>query len=398
MPKGASNAIMDSQSVRSAIDKSENHIDMKKLTLLICFAITLASCKKSYPDNPAIAETGAVVESGAFSARIQGVCRQKPEKALSVIYGIEYSENDLNTNATDVEATQISADGEFDVCIDGLTANTSYYYRAYVLFNKAYHFGDIRTFTTSSHPQPEKVDLGVGVKWASFNISASSPEKFGKYYAWGETKPKSFYSWGTYAWCKDGQELQLTKYVPTDVQEFWYGDGPVDDKKVLDPEDDVARKELGDPWRMPTIEEFSDLVSGCFWQWCNSYKGSGVAGYVVFKAKDPEDRGKRQSPEYTEDVVTGDYSIDKDSHIFLPAAGFRWDDVTMGDTGDVVLGYYRSSSLYSEVAPPYGGGTPNYAVDMCFSVFYIDTGDYYERCFAMPVRAVADESGNFSTE
>ncbi|MDO4818941.1 MAG: hypothetical protein Q3994_01015 [Prevotella sp.] len=363
---------------------------MKNFTLLICFVITLGSCEKSDSENSDIAETGVVVELGAFSAKIQGVCRQKPEKALSVIYGIEYSENDLNTNATDVEATQISSDGKFDVCIDELTANTSYYYRAYVLFNKVYYFGDIKTFTTSSHPQPEKVDLGVGVKWASFNISASSPEKYGKYYAWGETKPKSFYSWGTYAWCKDGQELKLTKYVPDDFPEFWFGDGPVDNKKVLDLEDDVARKELGKPWRMPTIGDFSDLVSGCFWQWCTDYKGSGIRGYIVFKAKNPKDRGKIKSPERS-DIAIGDYSIDNDVHIFLPAAGFRWDDVTMGDKGDVALGYYRSSSLQADDAPPYGGGTPNYAVDMCFSVFYTDTCDYYERCFAMPIRAVADD-------
>ena len=363
---------------------------MKKLTLIICLVITLVSCKKPEPVNPDIVETGAIVELNAFSARIQGICRQEPEIALSVIYGIEYSENDLNTNATDVEASQINSDGEFDVCIDGLTANTSYYYRAYVLFNKVYHFGDIKTFTTSSHPQPEKVDLGVGVKWASYNISASSPEKYGKYYAWGETKPKPFYSWGTYAWCKDGQELQLTKYVPDDVPEYWFGDGPADNKRVLDLDDDVARKELGEPWRMPTIEEFGDLVSGCFWQWCTDYKGSGVRGYVVFKAKYPEDRGKRKSPEYLDDIVIGDYSIDNDVHIFLPAAGFRWDDVTMGDVGDVVLGYYRSASLQALGIPNYADGTPNYAVDMCFSVFYTDTADYYERCFAMPIRAVAD--------
>ena len=388
------NAITGSRSVQSPIDKPKNPIVMKKFTLLICFAITLVSCKKTCPENSGIAETGAVVESGAFSARIQGICRQKPETALSVIYGIEYSENDLNTNATDIEGTQISSDGKFEVRIDGLTANTLYYYRAYVFFNKVYHFGDIRTFTTTSHPQPEMVDLGVGVKWASFNISASSPEQIGKYYAWGETKPKSFYSWGTDAWCKDGQELQLTKYVPNNAREFWYGDGPVDDKTVLEPCDDAAHYELGNPWRMPTIEECSDLVSGCFWQWCTDYKGSGVAGYVVFKAKNPEDRGKRESPEYKDDIVTGEYSIDNDVHIFLPAAGFRWDNVTMGDKGEVVLGYYRSSSLYSEVAPPYGGGTPNYAVDMCFSVFYTDTGDYYERCFAMPIRAVADDRPN----
>ena len=101
---------------------------MKKFTFFICFAITLVSCEKYDSKNSDIAETGEVVELGAFSARIQGICRQKPEKALSVIYGIEYSENDLNTNPTDVEATQISSDGNFDVCIDELTANTLYYY------------------------------------------------------------------------------------------------------------------------------------------------------------------------------------------------------------------------------------------------------------------------------
>lgn len=364
---------------------------MKNYAVLICFVIALVSCEKHDSKNSDIAETGAVVELGAFSVKIQGVCRKKPETALSVIYGIEYSENDLNTNATDVEATQIGPDGKFDAYIDGLTANTLYYYRAYVLFNKVYYFGEIKTLVTSPHPQPEMVDLGVGVKWASFNISASSPEKFGKYYAWGEIKPKSFYSWGTYAWCKDGQELKLTKYVPKDAPSYWYGKGPVDNKTVLDSDDDVAFQELGKPWRMPTIGECSDLVSGCFWEWCNDYKGSGVRGYVVFRAKNPEDRGKRRSPEYKDDIVTGNYSIDNDVHIFLPAAGFRWDNVTMGDKGDVVLGYYRSSSLQADGTPNYADGTPNYAVDMCFSIFYTDTGDYYERCFAMPVRAVAGD-------
>lgn len=363
---------------------------MKKIALFICFVITLVSCEKNDTETLDIAETGAVVELEAFSAKIEGICRQKPETALSVIYGIEYSENDLNTNPTDVEAAEISPDGKYVVCIDELTAHTTYYYRAYVFYNKVYHFGDIKKFTTTSHPQPEKVDLGVGVKWASFNISASSPEKFGKYYAWGETKPKSFYSWGTYAWCKDGQELQLTKYVPDDAPEYWFGEGPVDNKRVLDLEDDAAHYELGGSWRMPTIQEFGDLVSGCFWQWSTDYKGSGVRGYIVFKAKSPEDRGKRQSPEYS-DAVAGNYSVDHDVHIFLPAAGFRWDNVTMGNQGDVVLGYYRSSSLQAVGTPNYADGTPNYAVDMCFSVFYTDTSDYYERCFAMPIRAVSDD-------
>ena len=39
-------------------------------------------------------------------------------------------------------------------------------------------------------PEPEAVDLGLNVKWASFNLGASHPRDKGKYYAWGETQPK----------------------------------------------------------------------------------------------------------------------------------------------------------------------------------------------------------------
>ena len=39
----------------------------------------------------------------------------------------------------------------------------------------------------------EYVDLGLSVKWAMCNVGASSPEEYGDYYAWGETKTKSSY-------------------------------------------------------------------------------------------------------------------------------------------------------------------------------------------------------------
>lgn len=49
--------------------------------------------------------------------------------------------------------------------------------------------------------QPEAVDLGLSVKWASFNLGASEPEDFGDYFAWGETEPKSEFFWDPYKWC-----------------------------------------------------------------------------------------------------------------------------------------------------------------------------------------------------
>lgn len=35
--------------------------------------------------------------------------------------------------------------------------------------------------------KPEAVDLGLSVRWASFNIGAAAPEEYGWYYAWGDT-------------------------------------------------------------------------------------------------------------------------------------------------------------------------------------------------------------------
>ncbi|MDO4335842.1 MAG: hypothetical protein Q4C37_08455 [Bacteroidales bacterium] len=62
--------------------------------------------------------------------------------------------------------------------------------------------------STSVQPEPEKkptsgyinnhewVDLGLpsGLKWATCNIGASTPEEYGKYYAWGEIDTKSSYT------------------------------------------------------------------------------------------------------------------------------------------------------------------------------------------------------------
>lgn len=39
------------------------------------------------------------------------------------------------------------------------------------------------------------VDLGLpsGLKWATYNVGADSPEKYGDYFAWGETSMKENY-------------------------------------------------------------------------------------------------------------------------------------------------------------------------------------------------------------
>lgn len=121
----------------------------------------------------------------------------------------------------------------------------------------------------------EAVDLGLSVKWATCNVGATSPSDYGDYFAWGETEPKDNYSDNTYKWCRG--EDYITKYC-TDKKY-----GTVDNKTVLDSEDDVARVKWGGKWRMPTREEFKELVDKCRWIWAkDGYNVTGPSGRSIF--------------------------------------------------------------------------------------------------------------------
>ncbi|EHG23599.1 hypothetical protein HMPREF9332_00615 [Alloprevotella rava F0323] len=153
-----------------------------------------------------------------------------------------------------------------------------------------------------STPAAEYVDLGLpsGLKWAKCNLGATKPEEFGNYYAWGETEPKTEYTWDNYKWgTKDNQ----TKYNATDG------------KTVLDPEDDAATVKLGSPWRMPTIDEIQELINNCTWTWTTK---DGINGYEV--------KGKNGNA------------------IFLPGAGGKGPDISTTSK----WGRYWSSSLYAK--------------------------------------------------
>ena len=144
---------------------------------------------------------------------------------------------------------------------------------------------------------PEAVDLGLSVKWASFNLGASKPEEYGDYFAWGEIEPyyssldpliwkegkEGGYYWTNYKWCVLSHS-RLTKYC----SESSYGyNGFTDAKTVLDFEDDVTHVILGGKWRIPTDEEWSELRTQCTWEWVilngiNGYKVIGANGNSIF--------------------------------------------------------------------------------------------------------------------
>ena len=169
------------------------------------------------------------------------------------------------------------------------------------------------------------VDLGLSVKWASCNVGAEKPEEYGNYYAWGETEPKAKYDWSTYKYWK-GTSKTLAKYCTNSIE------GIVDNKTVLDPEDDVAHVNWGGTWRMPTKAEQVELCNNCTWDWITQ---NGVKGYKV----------------------TGPNG----NSIFLPAAGYMRGG-TLNDAGS--SGSYWSSSLDT--------GSPNY-------VYYVEFDSDYVR-------------------
>ena len=193
-------------------------------------------------------------------------------------------------------------------------------------------------------PVGEAIDLGLpsGTKWANMNVGASSPEDYGGYYAWGEIEEKSNYDWSTYKWC-NGSYDTLTKYCRSSSY------GTVDNKTVLDPEDDVAHVKWGGTWRMPTLAEQKELLNKCTWNWTTQ---NGVNGYKV----------------------TGPNG----NSIFLPAAGYRDGTAAYGRGGH---GYYWSSSLSS------------YYCNLACYLYFLSGNhgwNYYYRYSGLSVRPVSE--------
>ena len=192
----------------------------------------------------------------------------------------------------------------------------------------------------------QAVDLGLpsGLKWASCNVGATTPEGYGDYFAWGETAPKTDYSWATYKYA-NGADNRLTKYCNYASM----GDyGLTDKKTVLEPEDDAATVNWGGSWRMPTDAEWKELIENCTWTWTTQ---NGVNGCQVS-------------------------SKTNSNSIFLPAAGWRI-GARLDDAGS--YGNYRSSLIH--------GNSPS---DTWFLYLYSGGVDrfYNDRSLGLSVRPV----------
>ena len=153
----------------------------------------------------------------------------------------------------------------------------------------------------------EYVDLGLpsGLKWATCNVGASSPEQAGLYFAWGETIGYT--------------AEQVTSGVRTFSQDE-YNAGPASSISTdLTLEQDAAHVNMGGNWRMPTRNEYQELIDNCNVVWTSDYNGTGGKGRV-FTSK-----------------VNG-------KSVFFPAAGYCINP-SVGYVGEI--GNYWSASWYS---------------------------------------------------
>ena len=210
-----------------------------------------------------------------------------------------------------------------------------------------------------------------GPYWAECNVGASTPEKYGYYFWWGDTvgytRSKGtwtddyYYSGVTWVSSTGGQMSSSpfsSSSCPTCRKDnsALQSAGYIDATTNLVAAHDAATAHLGSPWRMPTDAEISALVNNCTTTWTTT---NGVSGRLV--------TGK------------GVYA---DRSIFLPATGFGTDSDLYRP--GLVGGYWSSSP---------NSGTSSSARYISFDSRDFNGNGSGSRYYGRPVRPVRGFAG-----
>ena len=161
----------------------------------------------------------------------------------------------------------ISDDEEVAVCMTNLRRIDNMVYNAWTFAFQNDRIGrygkrrpdgiSIRPVKGPGVPVPNNcVDLGLtsGLLWAKCNLGTTDPTKLGDYYAWGETSTKKKYYSNNYKHFKIDGGIKVLKY------------NEKDGKTVLDLNDDAARANIGAGYRIPTKEDWEELLEDCKWE------------------------------------------------------------------------------------------------------------------------------------
>lgn len=96
----------------------------------------------------------------------------------------------------------------------------------------------------------EAIDLGLSVKWASWNMGATSPKIYSDSYIWGDSTGEMI-------------SAKFTNSPPSNISGT---------------EHDIAKARWGEQWRLPTDSEITELVNKCIWNWTTI---DNIEGYQV---------------------------------------------------------------------------------------------------------------------
>lgn len=295
--------------------------------------------------------------SAKLSASVQSVSADEREKFR---VGIAYSTSasSLHPDSMYYVAKEYAYNvvmGDYTLSFTGLLEGTTYYYAAFTNDGENYKLSQIKNFTTKDMgiSRSGAVDLGLSVKWAAYNVGASSPEEYGGYYSWGEIEEsKDNREWVGYKWCNSSWGV-IIKYCTKSNSRY----GTIDYKTTLELEDDIAHVDWGNNWRIPTKKEYNELIDNCIWSWTTIYlnesKTDSINGYKITG-------------------VNG-------NSIFLPAAGYYGEH---GLKNRNKAGYYWSATLFDFVE--------------CYSAYYHYSNKdqsslkYGNRYYGTPIRPVCD--------
>ena len=116
------------------------------------------------------------------------------------------------------------------------------------------------------------VDLGLpsGTLWATMNVGAKTETDYGDYFMWGSTTPNTNTpcNWAN-APFNNGANDYDEEYFTTHKSEW------LDNNGNLKPEFDAARAIMGGDWRIPTMNEFQELIDYTTNEWTTI---NGVSG------------------------------------------------------------------------------------------------------------------------
>ena len=177
----------------------------------------------------------------------------------------------------------------------------------------------LNIFTPQKTGAPQFVDLGLpsGLKWAKCNVGAKKETDYGDYFMWGSIIPNTADAciWANAPFNNGSSSCNKTYF--NSVKDTVCPNG------ILAKEYDAAAQIMGDEWRMPTRDEFQELLDNTDNEWIEDFNGTGANGWKFIS------------------------KTDTSKYIFIPASGFRLDYNFYLRGSD---GYYWSSSPHPSLS------------------------------------------------